>query len=287
MREQKYHKWIAALALLCAWLFLVALFLSEQHALGLSVIEEVWLSGILGASFMLLGVSLLLWSTKENHQQEKTRQQDEQLALLQQMSAVVAHELRNPLASAKGHSQLLAEMLEDGSRSQSKAEQVVREITRVESLTNDLLTFIRAGKIKQHRCDPAALVQEISQRVTDGLLHLSIEEAPSEWSLDAAAMERALLSLLRNAIQAQGDAELPIEIVVKQERGELYISVRDRGPGPIDGVDIFAPFVTTKINGAGLGLALARQIIQAHHGRLSLQKHPGGGAIAEIYIPMS
>jgi signal transduction histidine kinase len=97
------------------------------------------------------------------------------------------------------------------------------------------------------------------------------------------SIERVLFNLLRNAAQAQ-ESEAPIELVLRQARDELYLSVRDHGPGPNPLVDVFAPFVTTKVSGAGLGLALSRQIILAHHGRISLGAHPLSPAGRRIMV---
>jgi signal transduction histidine kinase len=210
----------------------------------------------------------------------------QKLAMLGLMSAVMAHELRNPLASAKGNSQLLTEMLEPGSRSHRKAEQVVQELVRVETLINDLLDFARSGRVHRRPCDPAALAQEATSRLEDEIsIEVDTSSAPASWSLDPSGLERVLTNLLRNAVQAQGESKAPLRLTAAQRGEELYLAVRDHGPGLARDIDVFAPFVTTKITGAGLGLAISRQIVQAHGGRISLKDHPEGGAIAELFIP--
>jgi two-component system sensor histidine kinase HydH len=283
MKEQKLQQlMIVLLALVCVWLLSTSLDIylagSERRVSGL-------ISGGLGILLVLLGGRFLFWLSEKKLEQDKKEQQEIQLALLRQMSAVMAHELRNPLASAKGNSQLLAEMLEQGTKTQSKAEQVVQELIRVENLTNDLLEFIRSGKVHPRECDPSQLAKGIIERAGEIPIQISSEQAPATWLLDSHSIERVLLNLLRNAAQAQENRSEPIEVAVKQIGDELYISVRDHGPGPNSSVDVFAPFVTTKISGTGLGLSLSRQIVLAHNGRISLRAHPEGGAIAELYIP--
>jgi signal transduction histidine kinase len=98
-------------------------------------------------------------------------------------------------------------------------------------------------------------------------------------------MERVLTNLLRNAVQAQGESTEPITLHVLQRDGALCFAVRDHGPGFAPDVDVFAPFVTTKATGTGLGLTVSRQIVQAHGGRIVALSHPEGGALVEVYIP--
>ena len=271
MREQKLQRlMIVLLVLLGAW--------------RLSVATSALFGG-LGVVLVSGGGGFLFWLSEKRLAQNKKEQQEVQLALLRQMAAVMAHELRNPLASAKGNSQLLAEMLERGTKTQSKAEQVVRELIRVENLTNDLLEFIRGREVHPRECDPSELLRGLIARLEELPIQLSCEQAPRRWLFDPSSLERVLLNLLRNAAQAQENASTPIEVVVKQAGEELYLSVRDHGPGPDPSVDVFAPFATTKVSGAGLGLSLSRQLILAHHGRISLGTHPEGGGIVEVYLP--
>ncbi|MEW5849955.1 MAG: ATP-binding protein [Myxococcota bacterium] len=256
----------------------------RAHALRREALLTL-IAGVLGAVVTVGGALHLLRLAREREEAQRQAKEREQLALLGKMSAVMAHELRNPLAAAKGHSQLMAEMSAPGTRLQRKAEQVVQELVRVEELTNDLLAFVRSGKVNPRPCDPAALVREVAGRTVIATpVNVEAEGAPPTWPLDAHAMERVLINLLRNAAQAQESQE-PIRLVVRQQGEELYFAVRDHGPGLKDGVEVFTPFVTTKSAGTGLGLAVSRQSVEAHGGRISLRNHPEGGALAEIYLP--
>jgi len=243
-------------------------------------------SGCVGAAIVVAGTLLFITMAHRREQAQTEAIQESQLALLARMSGVLAHELRNPLTSAKGHSQLLVEMLGNEARAHLKAQYVVKELIRLEGLTDKLLVFARSGQVKPQPVDPSRLVQTAIQRL-DGATPVVVtaEEAPSIWSLDVQAMEQVLVNLLRNAVQAQGEQRAPVEVSIFARDKRLFITVRDHGPGAPEGVDLFTPFVTTKITGTGLGLALCRQVVGAHGGRISLTTHPQGGALVEIRIP--
>ena len=248
---------------------------------------NVLIGGGVGAAVVVAGTLVFLSFVRRRDQAQVDAAQEAQIALLARMSGVLAHELRNPLTSAKGHTQLLVEMLGDGARAQQKAQYVVKELVRLEALTDKLLTFARSGHIKRQPVDPAQLVKTAAARLDSASppVVVSAEAAPATWSLDPRAMEQVLVNLLRNGVQAQGEEQAPLEVSIGSRGKQLYVTVRDHGPGLPEGVELFTPFATTKIAGTGLGLALCRQVVRAHGGRISLANHPDGGALAEILLP--
>ncbi len=113
----------------------------------------------LAALLLLVGAGLgFRWLRRQELREDSQRRQ-RHLATLGEMSAVLAHEIRNPLASLKGHAQLLAEALPDSGREHDKAERVVREAIRLEHLTGGLLQFVRTGELQRIESDPAAIVR--------------------------------------------------------------------------------------------------------------------------------
>jgi signal transduction histidine kinase len=243
------------------------------------------ISGGVGTAVVVAGTLVFLSFVRRRDKEQADAAQEAQIALIARMSGVLAHELRNPLTSAKGHTQLLVEMLGDGARAQQKAQYVVKELVRLEALTDKLLTFARSGQVKRQPVDPVQLVKTAVARIEGAPVVIAAEGAPAAWSLDQRAMEQVLVNLLRNAVQAQGEAQTPLEVSVSTREKRLYVAVRDRGPGVPEGIELFTPFVTTKTAGTGLGLALCRQVVRAHGGRISLANHPDGGALAEILLP--
>lgn len=218
------------------------------------------------------------------------------LASLGEMSAVLAHEIRNPLTAAKGHAQLLGEQLEatahqaeateDHARSARAVGQVVDHLGRLEQLTSQLLDFARIGEIARAEISPAALLDDAASALAPERVQLDVELAPENWSLDGPRMTQVLSNLLHNAAQASAEDQ-PIEASICQQDGELIFTVRDHGGGiePAELERIFQPFHTTRVRGTGLGLAFARRIVDLHGGRIEAANHPDGGAELRIALP--
>jgi two-component system sensor histidine kinase HydH len=200
------------------------------------------------------------------------------------MSATLAHEIRNPLASLKGNAQLLARALPEGERSRSKADRVVEEAIRLETLTNGLLEFARTGVIHREPIDPAALLRDAAAAVGDGRVVLQDGGAPEAWPLDRERMHQVLTNLLENAAQA---ADTPVEARVAGERGQLVYVVRDRGAGIADDdlPRVFEPFFSRRVRGTGLGLAVAKRLVELHGGTIAARNAPGGGAEFTVTLP--
>jgi two-component system sensor histidine kinase HydH len=254
--------------------------------------------GALGAG-ALLGVAFVLIRREARRQADaRARERERRLASLGEMSAVLAHEIKNPLASLKGNAQLLARMLPGGDKPRAKADRVVDEAMRLEQLTNDLLQFVRTGSITRTPVDPTALVRdaaaavrrkndptaEDSQVIGAGpAITVDASRAPARWSLDGGRIREVVINLLDNAVAAGP----PVTVAVRSERGHLIVEVADHGPGvPEDDREkIFEPFFTGKEHGTGLGLAVVRRVIELHHGTIAVFPNPGGGALFRAEIP--
>ena len=235
------------------------------------------------AAAALLGVAFVLIRREARRQADaQVRERERRLASLGEMSAVLAHEIRNPLASLKGNAQLLARMLPDGDKPRAKADRVVDEAMRLEQLTNDLLQFVRTGTITRTSADPAKLVHGAAASVA-GEIVVDTTQAPPAWPLDESRIRQVVINLVDNAVAAGP----PVSIAVRRERGRLIIEVADRGPGvPEDDRDkIFEPFFTGKTQGTGLGLAIVRRVVELHHGTIAVHPHPGGGALFRAELP--
>jgi two-component system sensor histidine kinase HydH len=245
----------------------------EQHATFTLAV------GVLAALLVVATSIALGRAAREREKALRTSERTKHLSSLGEMSAVLAHEIRNPLASLKGHAQLLEESLPDGTRDHAKAERVVKEAVRIERLTTDLLAFVRSGTLAPKKADPAAIVRAAIEAAGDARTVLVDRGVPSEAPLDEERVRGALENLIRNAREAATEGE----IEVRMERDEddmLAIRVRDHGPGirPGDEEKIFEPFHTTRVHGTGLGLSVARRIAEAHGGSLVAKNADGGGA---------
>jgi two-component system sensor histidine kinase HydH len=211
--------------------------------------------------------------------------QSERLAALGTMSAVLAHEIKNPLAALKGNAQLLVEGLDEGTRPRAQADRVVSGALRLQGLVDNLLDFARSGGLDRAPLDPASLLraaaEDASPRAT-----LELDGAPTTWSLDGVRLRQVLENLLRNAEQAS-PGEVTAAVRVAPDRDHLIFTVSDRGAGIADGETerIFEPFHTTKTRGVGLGLTVARRVVELHGGSITARNRPEGGAVLEVEIP--
>jgi two-component system sensor histidine kinase HydH len=235
------------------------------------------------AAASLLGVAIVLvLRESRRNAEERERERERRLANIGEMSAVLAHEIKNPLASLKGNAQLLAAMLPAGEKPKGKAERVVDEAIRLEKLTNDLLRFVRTGAINREPIDPAALVREAAGSVP-GDVTVEADDAPKTWSLDAARIREVVVNLVDNAVAAGQPVVARVGIV----EDRLVIEVADHGNGvpEEDRERIFEAFQTSKTQGTGLGLAVARRVIEQHGGTIVALSNPGGGALFRAEIP--
>lgn len=212
---------------------------------------------------------------------ELTRKQH--LATLGEMSAVIAHELRNPLASLKGHAQLLHEQAGEA-KLQRKAQRVVDEAVRLQALTNGLLDFVRSGRVQP---ETAAVGEWVREAVAGTLatVESDLEAAPKMWSFDRARMRQVLVNLLDNAHHAS--PETAAELSVRLDAGQLVLEVHDWGAGVPEEkrAEIFEPFYTGRTQGTGLGLAVCQRIVHEHGGTIRCDEHPEGGAVFTVTLP--
>jgi two-component system, NtrC family, sensor histidine kinase HydH len=239
------------------------------------------------AAAALLAAAVLFWRLLARAQRAEAQMaRDRRLAALGEMSAVLGHELRNPLASLKGHAQLLEELLVADSPVREKAELIVREAQRLERLTSQVLDFARSGELQRRDEDPRALAEAALSAAGDVPTQLHAEASPDRWSLDRPRLEQALGNLVGNAAEATvGDD--PVELEISRDGANLCFVVRDRGPGIVQSEleQVFEPFHTGKLRGTGLGLAIARRIAEAHGGRLSAANRSDGGAELTLTVP--
>jgi two-component system sensor histidine kinase HydH len=207
-----------------------------------------------------------------------------QLASLGKMSAVLAHQIKNPLAALKGHAQLLEETLPAGHPGRERARRVVRSAVRLQDLVEDLLAFVRSGAIVRQEVEPLALVREALEEAAPRA-RLVDQGPPRLFRLDPLGVGQAVRNLVRNAVEVCDEDQ--VEVVVGAEGGRLAVEVRDRGPGLPGalGDAIFDSFTTTRAQGTGLGLALASRVVEAHGGTITATDRPGGGAVFRLTLP--
>ena len=271
---------------------------SVATALRSAALRTLGVGALAAGALLAIALVLVRWFLRREAL-ERQREQERRLAGLGQMSAVLAHEIRNPLASLKGNAQLLARALPAGELPRRKADRVVDEAVRLERLTNDLLEFARMAELQRTSVDPTALAREVAEATTaniagaatgsptgapTGGIVIDSASAPGAWSMDRERMRQVLTNLISNAVQA-GDGR--VQVSVARVDGQLVYEVRDHGEG-IAAEDlgrIFEPFYTKRVRGTGLGLAVARRLVELHGGSIDADNAPGGGARFRVRIP--
>jgi len=230
--------------------------------------------------------------------QEEARRA-ERLAALGQLSAGLAHEIRNPLGVIKGSAEILNQKLSNSEPlAQELSGYIYTEVNRVSALVGRFLDFARPSQLNLKAEELPALLERCLKTVADqgACTNIQIvrEYEPSlpKATIDAELCEQAFTNLLLNACEAMSDGGiLTIRINPVIMPGEpthaLAVEIADTGPGVSDDVkeQIFNPFFTTKKSGVGLGLAIVSKIVDAHGGVLKLLGGQGQGACFHVTLP--
>jgi two-component system sensor histidine kinase HydH len=251
--------------------------------------DEVRILAIVISAASLVVVGFAIWMLRGARQRERLQvelERGRRLAALGEMSSVIAHEVKNPLASLKGHAQLLVEALPETGPARTKADRVVNEATRLERLTTDLLDFVRSGALRREDADARAMVDDVVAELGADRIDVVAVGETAHFSLDVPRLRQAVVNVVQNALQAS-PADGRVELELTGARSALVIKVRDRGPGIPAGEEkqIFEPFHTRRTKGIGLGLAIARRMVELHGGTIEAGARDGGGAEVTIVIP--
>ena len=221
---------------------------------------------------------------------EAAVRRSERLAALGQLSAGLAHELRNPLGSIKGSADLLERTASrDGGDTMAKelAHIISSEVDRTNSLVTRFLNFARPLEPRRETVDIREVIDRAVSR-TDAEVVRQYAGSLPRLSIDPQLMEQVFLNLVTNAAQASEPGE-PVTIRTREANGQAEVSVIDHGCGiPEDKLEtIFNPFVTTKKNGVGLGLAIVAKIVDGHGGKMAVESEPGKGSTFRVLLPLS
>ncbi len=233
---------------------------------------------------------------RKAQQKQKEDQQTllrmERLSVMGETSAIVAHELRNPLVAIGGFARALLRSLEEDDANRQYAQIISEEVARLERIIHDLLDFIRPQKMMRRSVAPDTIVQEVARKMQPTLdhgsvaLHLDLRAGPAEVHCHPGEIQQVLQNLVLNAVQAQPDGGR-IRLASRSLEGGVLIQVADDGPGLARDVadKMFSPFFTTKSAGSGLGLTICAQIIKAHGGVLRGENLADGGASFSFILP--
>jgi signal transduction histidine kinase len=249
--------------------------------------------GDLGRNFNQM-VQQLRESREEIERLRRTQMsRAEHLATLGELATGLAHEIRNPLAGIAGVIEIIGRDLPATSPACAVLKDVRQEIARINHILTDLLQTARPHPPKVRKGDLNTTVEHVVMLGRQQALAKSIEiafvkkDAPLEVEHDSDQIHQVLLNLLLNARQAI-DKSGAVTVTVKSQGSMAVVEVTDNGRGipPKNLPNIFRPFFTTKGDGTGLGLSLARRIVEDHHGRIEVTSTVDKGSTFTVLLPM-
>jgi len=258
-----------------------------QRGLIVSVIVSLFIL-VIFSIFLYWAISLLLKSYESMRRSER-------LAMMGQMAASVAHEIRNPLSIIKGTGDVLKELYDNKNEPNEIFDYIPSEVKRLNRIVTDLLTFARGPKLELQRLDLKATILEakleIEQDYHDANIQIETHFAENLPLIeyDPDAIHQVLFNIMLNSVQAmKNGGKIAVTVSQISRKSKTYVSIEnaDAGcgiPGDID--KIFDPFFTTKTKGTGLGLAICRQIVEKHGGWIEAESQKNVGTKIRICLP--
>lgn len=221
-----------------------------------------------------------------------------QRALLGEVSAIFAHEVRNPINNISTGIQLVASRLGEEHPLFGSLDRVRKECSRLDQLMSDVLFFTRRLELKMEELDLGLLLQRMLARWKPRLgqagvkSHITLEAGTPQVLADPRTLEQVFVNLITNALQAMdegGTLSLTLAPAQTPHGAMAEVRIADTGPGiPQEKVErIFDPFFTTKKDGTGLGLAISRRIISAHKGSIQVESYPDAGTVFTVLLPVA
>lgn len=238
----------------------------------------------------IIAIIVFFRDVSEHIEFRNRTQQLEQRAILGEVTAVFAHEVRNPINNISTGLQLLSVKLPENDPNQENIARLLNDCNRLNHLMESVLNFSRHSEYKFEEIDPAVFLKRLLDRWRPRMKKVNVEsqliiepDAPKILG-DPRSLEQVFTNLISNAVESMSSSNggtLGIRVSPYNQlpgRKQVEISVSDDGPGIADEIRdrIFEPFLTTKPQGTGLGLAITKRIITAHRGSISLNTFPGG-----------
>ena len=218
----------------------------------------------------------------------------DRLAAIGELSAGMAHEIRNPLASLSGSLQILKEDLSLSGDNLNLMNIALNEMERLDRIVTEFLVYAGPKVPAMEECDMAQIIRDTANLVKgggksaeDADLRLELPDGPVRIMADQGQMRQVLLNLAINAVQSlSGPGTVAIKLIPNNDH--VGIIVEDNGCGiPEEDMDkIFYPFYSTKEGGSGLGLSIVYRIVEDHGGRIRVESRPGKGSRFIVRIPV-
>jgi len=249
--------------------------------------------GDLGRNFNRMVQQLRESREEIEHLHRTQMSRAEHFATLGELATGLAHEIRNPLAGIAGVIEIVGRDLPDTSPAKSVVKEVRQEVAQINRILTDLLETARPRTPEMRSSDLNTTVEHAVMLARQQVMSkpIKIEFTPGhalpEVEHDSDQIHQVLLNLLLNSVQAIEGSGL-VRVAVFEENNGAVVTVSDTGRGiPAEHLpNIFRPFYTTKGNGTGLGLSLARRIVEAHHGQIEVASSSGKGTTFSVVLPI-
>ncbi len=241
------------------------------------------------------GAICLLSDLTELAALQQQMQLKENLAALGELSAGIAHEFKNALATISGYAQMIrAEEL--GGEASDYADHILEQTRNITHVVTEFLKYARPLEISNEPVPLQAVVERVISEIAEAkpAVQVRFEGAFGNVPGDEGLLRQALLNLVRNAAEAcataaaGGQVLLEGELVRAEDGGSQRIRILDNGPGIENDAlsKLFRPFYTTKADGTGLGLAVVQKIIVQHGGKVEARNRPEDGAVFIVTLPL-
>ena len=254
-------------------------------------------SGLASLGAIILFSLFLAWTINLLINTQKSLRKTEKLALLGQMAASVAHEIRNPLGIIKATGDVVKLKYENKEQPDELFDYIGAEVNRLNNLVTDFLSFARERKLDKKNGSVLNTIQkavtafELDCQEKNITIAINAKNEIKNLNFDDEKIHQVLYNLLANATQAINEdrGEVTVEVNNYNKKGENFVEIKviDTGQG-IEGdlEKIFEPFYTTKSSGSGLGLAITKQIIEKHGGWIDVESVKNKGTTVKLYLPM-
>ena len=287
---------IVPIMLLLALIILIIAFAANVRYLSL-----------IAAVIIIVSIVLASAQLRKNHENETNIDklpaddsgipQEEKMAYIGTVAAGLAHEIRNPLNAIDFNIRMIQEDFESGDWDKNditnRFKSTYKEIKHLERLVNDFLIYARKKALQIGQTDPLMLLDTVKNMLaeTSELHKISINIISGEIpkiEADGEVLKQALFNIAKNGIEAMnegGTLEMAVEFIT--DRDNLRIKISDSGSGiqPHDLKKIFHLFYSTRRSGTGIGLPVAKSIIENHNGWIEVESKPGKGTTFDIYLP--
>ncbi|MFO1035351.1 MAG: ATP-binding protein [Geminicoccaceae bacterium] len=253
---------------------------------------RIWIAAVSFAALVYAALVVLLWRAQSLvRRQQAALVSAEKLAIVGEMASAVAHGLRNPLASIRSSAELGLEV-DDAATSRGLLTEIVQQADRLEGWIRQYLTSVRnadSGEVRT--ADPVQVIaaaadayrSRLARQGVDLAVDLPVHLPPVD--VPAVILAQTLNGVLANAAEAQPEGGA-VRVAARDDGDRVRVLIEDRGPGLTEAEvrRAFEPFITGKTSGLGLGLPLAREMLQRHGGDLYMRSVPGRGTVVELEL---